>query len=115
MSKKDFDVLMKQFKNLTDEEREELLEQIDSENVQERQEKKSQPVNEFFEIEKTIKENKKVREGSKKLNQQIESENTGLGRPAIKMLKVECKNCGREFDLPSNYPNLRNFICCIRK
>lgn len=74
--------------------------------------KKREFENEFVDEGPKTKADKVIAEASKKL---VESkENVGITkRPKIHMIEVACKNCGRKSVLPSNYPDIDRFICCV--
>lgn len=103
----ELDVLAKLFSKLSDEEREELLDLAKNTKTT----KKDQPHNKFFDMDLSD-EDMAARETSKKLNKTA-SKNNKMKRPPIKMLKVSCKNCGKEFEIPENHPSRYNFICCV--
>jgi len=35
-------------------------------------------------------------------------------RQKVRLIKVKCKNCGRTTEVAENFPNVRDFICCIK-
>lgn len=107
---KDLEVLKNLLnKNFSKEEIEELL---DSVNKKTETISKKEQINHFLDMD--LDEDKKLREVSKKLNNT--SKTVGQSkRREVKMIDVECQNCGKIYNLPENYPgNLKNFICCVR-
>ena len=104
----ELELLAKLFKNLSEEEKEELLELVDEKT---KSENKTNTKNLFLDMD--IQEDPKIVEVSKKLNKN--KKKTAVSkRKAIKIVKIKCKNCNKEFQLPENYPNIDNFICCVK-
>lgn len=103
---KELDILAKLFNSLSDDEREELM---DLANKKSNTPTKKEQHNKFFDMD--LPEDKKLREISKKLNKGVKNTDR-TGRPSVKMIEVECKNCGKLFKLPENYPDIHRFICC---
>lgn len=63
--------------------------------------------------EPMTEEEKKIKEVSKLLNETripIQTET----RRANPLVKAKCKNCGREIDVASSFPDIKNFVCCIK-
>lgn len=109
---KELNILTNLFNKLSEEEKEELLEAVNNNSKQQTKTNKSKKdtINHFNEEELIADENKKHREISKKLNQSVAKRSA---RQEVNFIKVYCKNCGKEYSLPENYPNIKNFICCI--
>lgn len=105
---KELDMLARLFNKLSDEEREELLDLAKNTKTTK---KDNQPHNKFFDMDLS-EEDAAVRETSKKLNKTA-SKSYKMKRQPMKMIKVNCKNCGKEFEIPENHPSRYNFICCI--
>lgn len=107
---KELDILTNLFNKLSDTEREELLDAVAGKSREQVKTKKKEPVNHFNEEEISKEENSKHRAISKKLNKNTIPHTS---RRAINFIKVRCKNCGKEYEVAENYPNIDNFICCI--
>lgn len=58
-------------------------------------------------------EEKKIKEVSKILNENRIPIQTETRRPNP-LVKVRCKNCNREIDVASNFPDIKNFVCCVK-
>ena len=112
--KKSLDILSKALKNLSPEEIQELLDSISDEEVPSKQMRKTtkkEVHNEFFDMD--IKENPKHVAASKKLNTNKKKIELPF-RSEVKLVKVRCRNCGKEFELPTTYPNIEAFVCCVK-
>lgn len=108
---KELDILTNLFNKLSDEEREDLLEAVQGKaKEQNKPSRKKEPVNNFNEDDILPEENPKHRAISKKLNKTTTKHSA---RREVRFIKVRCKNCGKEYEVAENYPNIKNFICCI--
>ena len=111
--KKELDILSKALKNLSSEEMDILLDSIYEENrvakssTKKSRTKQSKTIN-YDEID----EDPKIVAASKLMNK---NKKKAPSRPAVKEITVRCLNCNKEWDLPENYPGIKNFVCCVRK
>lgn len=109
MSKnQELNILANLFNKLSEEEREELLDLVNKKKIAKN---KNEQTNRFLDLD-IQDDDPKLREISKKLNKTATKSNKSQ-RKAVKMIDVECKNCGKIYNLPENYPSIKNFICCV--
>lgn len=111
---KELDILAKALKNLSQEELDALIDSVSEKSPAPKKVKKTAkkepPKNKFDDM--SIQENPRIREISKKLNQGLSKSDARLPK---QMTQVKCQNCGKEWELPVDYPSIRNFTCCVRK
>lgn len=55
--------------------------------------------------------NEKIDKVSKLLNENRQSVKSER-RTAVNMVSVKCKNCGKEYEVPSSFPRINKFVCC---
>lgn len=109
MSKnRELDILASLFNKLSEEEKQELLDLAEKDKSIT---KTKQDNNKFYEMD-LPEENPKYRKVSKTLNRNSKKIEKPSRKP-IRMIDVECRNCGKIYNLPENYPNISNFICCV--
>jgi hypothetical protein len=106
---KELDILANLFNKLSDDERQELLDLVDKDKTTS---SKKEQVNHFLEME--IDDNPKIRNVSRKLTKTAKKDINKNSRREVRMIDVDCKNCGKTFNLPENYPNIKGFICCLK-
>lgn len=68
--------------------------------------------NTFIDEGPQTEEEKRIAEVSKQLIANKSKVANLDKRPTITMVNVTCRNCGRQIELPSNFPDLTKFICC---
>lgn len=108
----ELDKLSKILSQLNEDELESLLDTIREKSKKRTIKKKKTNIPKEL-LDEGMEEHPKHRELSKKLNQNKKSVNIDK-RQDVEMIDVQCKNCHKKYNLPVNYPNIKNFICCVR-